>query len=334
MTIKDIAAKCGVSVATVSRVINNYPHVKPAVREKVLKVIEEEHFVPHDGAVSLVKPQTDSIGVVVRGIQNIFFNSMIPHFEKTISECGYNCYFSHIHSNEDEIREAVSLVKSKRLKGVVLLGGRDDYTIEQLSGLDVPYVLCTYTNSFGSLDKSTYSSVTIDDEEVACKAVTYLIEKGHKDIAILLPSTSDQSISQLRFRGYQRALKEHGITKEIVMETGDFSMAGAREALLKGLEDGKQFSAIFAFSDSFAMAAIKGLSEKGKKVPEDCSVIGVDGMDMSNYFVPTLTTLVQPGKEMAEQAVRILYNIIENREKNAQITIDTQIRIGESVQEI
>ncbi|MCR4691622.1 MAG: LacI family transcriptional regulator [Lachnospiraceae bacterium] len=336
MTIKDIAAKCGVSVSTVSRVLNNQPYVKQDVRDKVMKVIEEEHFVPHEGAVSLAKTQEDSFGVIIRGINNPFFSEMVTVILQRGHEMGYSTYLHQIRSCDDEIGEAASLAKSRKLKGVILLGGNFDRTEEEIRQIDVPIVCCTFTNKFGVVPKEIFSSVSIDDEAAAYKAVSYLISEGHKKIAVVLPSVDDKSISELRYMGYCKAMKEAGlaVTDDLIIATGDYSMEEAYAGVKAALERKAKFTAIFGISDLIALASMKALSDAGYKIPGKCSVIGIDGIDMTSYFIPTLTTLVQPRDVIAQRAVEILIGAIEEPGEGTHEIVEAQLRIGESVKKI
>ena len=333
MTIKDIAERCGVSVSTVSRVLNDHPDVSAANRERVLAVVEELHYVPNNSARDLVKPPVDSIGLVVRGVGNPFFTDIIRTIERMITEAGYTMVLHQIRSGEDELRAGAELARSKRLLGVILLGGCFDYTPEQTASLGVPFVCCTYTNSFGTLENTDYSSVSIDDEQAAYRAVRLLTEHGHRKIGIILNSTCDRSIGQLRYKGYCQALQDAGIPldSELVEETVTYEMADGYAGMEQLLERRGDLTAVFVVSDAMAVAAMKALHDHGKRVPEDCSVVAIDGIDMSAYFVPTLTTLVQPRWELGEHSVRILVEMIEGRAGNRHIQLDTRIRRGGSV---
>lgn len=333
MTIKDVAERCGVSVSTVSRVLNNHPDVSEAIREKVMAVVQELHYVPNNSARDLVKPKSDAIGLVVRGVGNPFFTGVIRAIEHTITEAGYTMVLHQIRSGEDELREGAELARSKRLLGLILLGGCFDYTPEQTVSLGVPFVCCSFTNSFGTLRKDQFSSVSINDQKEAYRAVRMLTERGHKKIAVLLDSIRDHSISQLRYMGYCQALEESGIflDSDLVEETVTYEMAdgyAGMERLLKRRDD---FTAVFVISDAMAVAAMKALHDHGKRIPEDCSVVAIDGIDMSAYMVPTLTTLVQPQEEMGESAVRILVDIVEGRAGNRHLLLETAPREGGSV---
>ena len=332
VTIRDIAQRCGVSVSTVSRVLNSHPDVSEAVRERVLEAVREAHYVPNNSARDLVRPQSDSIGLVVRGIGNLFFSPVIHAVEQAVDAAGYTLVLHQIRSGEDELQAAASLARSKRLRGLVLLGGCFDYTPEDTAALDIPFVCCTYTNSFGTLQRAGYSSVSIDDQAEAYRAVRELTRRGHRRIAVLLDSVQDHSISELRYKGYCRALADSGIPLDpaLVEETGAFDMASAYEGTRKLLER-TDFTAVFIIADSMAVAAMKALCDGGKRVPEDCSVIAIDGVELSAYTVPTLTTLIQPTEELGDEAVRILLDMVEGRAGNRHVQLQTALRFGGSV---
>lgn len=333
LTIKDVAERCGVSVSTVSRVLNSHPDVSDSIREKVMTVVQEMHYVPNNSARDLVKPKSDCIGLVVRGVGNPFFTGVIKAMERTITEAGYTMVLHQIQSGEDELRAGAELARSKRLLGLILLGGCFDYTSEQTAALDIPFVCCTYTNSFGTLKREEFSSVSIDDQKEAYRAVRYLTDRGHQKIAVILDSVCDHSISQLRYMGYRQALEEKGITPdpELLEETITYEMEDGYQGMKRLLSRRDDFTAVFVISDAMAVAAMKALYDCGKRVPEDCSVVAIDGIDMSAYVIPTLTTLVQPQEEMGESAVRILVDMVEGRAGNRHILLETTPRIGGSV---
>ena len=333
MTIKDIAKICGVSVSTVSRVLNEHPDVSEANREKVLAVVRELHYVPNNSARDLVKSPSDAIGLVVRGVGNPFFTGVIRAIGEACEAAGYTMVLHQIRSGEDELRAGAELARSKRLRGLILLGGCFDYTPEQIAGLGIPFVCCTYTNSFGTLPADAYSSVSIDDRQAAYKIVSMLTQRGHRNIAVILNSVEDHSISQLRYKGYCQALQECGVEvdPELVEETVTFEMSDGYAGMERLMSRRDDFTAVFVISDALAVAAMKALHDHGKRVPEDCSVVAIDGIEMSSYSVPTLTTLVQPQQEMGEKAVQILVDMIEGRAGNRHLLLDTTTREGGSV---
>lgn len=333
MTIRDVAKYSGVSVSTVSRVLNRHPDVSEAVRARVLEAVQVLHYVPNNSARDLVSPPPDAIGVVVRGMGNPFFAPVITTMEQRVNDAGYTMILRQIPSGDDELSAGASLVRSKKLRGLILLGGSFDYTADDVAPLDVPFVCCTYANSFGSLDKGSFSSVTIDDQAEAKRAVRLLIDKGHRRVAALLDSVDDHSISELRYRGYCQALEEAGIPFDpsLVEETGRYDMAAAYTGVCRLLRRTEDFTALFVISDSMAIAAMKALHDHGLAVPGQCSVIAIDGLDVSGYTVPTLTTLAQPKEAMGAEAVDILLDILENGAPHRHARMETTLRSGGSV---
>jgi len=334
MTIKDIARTCGVSISTVSRVLNNRPDVSPEVRRHVMAVVEREGYIPNNSARDLVRSQSDAIGVVVRGTGNLFFSSMIKTISRQIDQAGCTMVLRQIDSDDDEVKAGAILEREKKLRGLIFLGGRFDYTPAELSLIGVPYVCCSYTNRFGSLKDKDYSSVSIDDYQTAYRAVQKLLDLGHRRIAALVPSCADRSISQLRYKGYRDALSDHGIDPDesLLMETGGyFNMPEAYAGMEALLQQKVDFTALFTVSDTMAIAAIKALSDHGRRVPEDCSVIAIDGLNMSEYTIPTLTTMVQPAEEMGRESVSILMDILKEGGKNRHVCLEPQLRLGGSV---
>ena len=334
MTIKDIARACGVSVSTVSRVLNNRPDVSDDVRGKVLRAVEDSRYIPNNSARDLVRSRSDAIGVIVRGMGNLFFADMLKTVSREIETSGYTMVLHFIDSDADEVKAGAILEREKKLRGLIFLGGRFDYTPAELALVGVPYVCCSFTNCFGSLKEEDYASVSIDDYMTAYKAVEKLIELGHRRIAAVVPSCSDRSISELRYNGYLAALREHGIDfdSRLLVETGGcFGMAETYDGARRLVESGADFTALFALSDTTAIAAMKALEDRGVRIPEDVSVIGIDGLSVSEYVSPTLTTMIQPAEEMGRESVRILLDMLEGREKPRHLLLPAWLRQGASV---
>ena len=334
MTIKDIARLSGVSVSTVSRVLNNRPDVSEESRMRVRSVIENESYIPNNTARDLVKTKSDAIGLVVRGVSNPFYTDVITAIEKKIENAGYTMVMRQISSDADEIQCGAEMEREKRLLGIVFLGGCQDYTAERLKVLNVPFVCCSYSNKYGTLDNEQYSSVSIEDQDEAYRAVDILIKNGHRRIAALVSATDDGSISQLRYQGYLMALRDNSIEYDpnLVIETGGFSITDAYRAMGNRLDSGVvDFTALFTIADVMAMGAMRALREKGTRVPEDCSVIAIDGIAISEYIHPMLSTLCQPVEEMGEKSVDILLDMIEGRSGNRHVVLPTCFREGASI---
>ena len=336
MTIKDIASICGVSVSTVSRVLNNRPDVSEEVRQRVLAAVEAKGYIPNNSARDLVRSRSDAIGVIVRGTGNLFFAEMLKTVSREIESKGYTMVLQFIDSGADEVKAGAILEREKKLRGLIFLGGRFDYTPAELAVIGVPYVCCSYTNCFGSLREEDYSSVSIDDYRTAYAAVEELIRLGHRRIAALVPGRSDRSISELRYNGFRAALRGNGIPFDpaLLVETGGFEMPEMYQGVKLLLERGEEFSALFTLSDTAALAAIKALNDHGRRVPEDCSVIAIDGLRVSEYVNPTLTTMVQPVEDMGRESVQILTDVLEKGAPTRHLRLEARLRPGASVKQL
>ena len=333
MTIKDVARYCGVSVSTVSRVLNNHPDVSDEVRAKVQDAIAALHYVPNKSARDLVASPIDAIGVVIRGSSNPFFTPVINAMDEEADKSDYTLISELIGEDDDEIAAAAALVRSKRLKGIVFLGGRYDYRKEEVAALGVPFVCCSFDNQFGNLNESSYSSISIDDAAEALKATEYLIQHGHRTIAILLDSVDSKSVGALRFKGYRAALQDAGIVidDDLVVQTGGYSMSVAYTRTIDLLKRRPDVTAIFSISDSMAIAAIKAIYELGLSVPDDVSVIAIDGLESSLYTVPTLTTLCQPQQTLGKTAIQVLMSVIKDGVPGGHHRLTTTLRVGGTV---
>ncbi len=333
MTIKDIAKLCGVSISTVSRVLNDRPDVSEENRRRVLAVVESTNYIPNNSARSLVKTTSDNIGVLVRGIANPFYTDILRAMEEQIHARGYTMVMQQIGIHDDELTLGAMMERDKRLRGIIFLGGRSDYTPEDISVLNIPFVCCTYGNQYGTLPRDAYSSVSIADENAAYYAVMELYRAGHQRVAALICQPDDQSISQLRYQGYRKALSDCGLVADEALRicADSYDIQDAYNAVVQWLQTKPSFSAIFCISDMMAIGAMRALREAGLSVPEDCSVIAIDGLEFTDYTTPRLTTYCQPMKQIGQHSVDILLNLLEGKGEHRQEILLTSLRSGESV---
>ena len=336
ITIKDVARLCGVGVSTVSRAINNHPDINPETKEMIMNVIRENNYIPNNSARNLKRQDAKAIAVLVKGITNSFFSEMIKIMEAEIKRKRYTMVLHHVDFSEDEVDVALELVKEKRLRGIVFLGGYFLHSEEKLAQLHVPFVLSTTGLAPEGYSRNTYSSVSVDDAKESYKVVNYLCENGHRNIAIICAKTTDVSIGLLRLDGYKKALTDHGIPirDELILymkqDIEDYSLENGYTVTKEFLEKNIPCSAIFAISDILAIGAEKALSEAGKRVPEDISLIGFDGVLMGQYITPSLTTLKQPVEDMAAETIKILFEIINNKSAHRHKVFEGKLLIRES----
>lgn len=335
-TIKDIAQMCGVGVSTVSRAINNHPDINPTTKERIMDAIKECGYIPNDSARNLKRVDAKAVAVLVKGISNPFFTSMIRVIENECKKHHYSMELIHIESGEDEVDVAQKVVKEKRLRGIIFLGGLFSHSEEKLKKLSVPFVFSTAGFIPESISRNLYSSISVDDRRESSRMVDYLIGLGHRRIAILVAEASEQSIGQLRLEGYYDSLKGHGIEPDsaLVWQTDDslghFSMENGYRTTRKLLESGVEFTALYAVADALAIGALRALYEAGYKVPRDISIAGYDGIDMVNYTVPSLTTMRQPVEKIARETTKLLFNIISKRTTHQHVSFEAELLVKES----
>ncbi|MDY4252493.1 MAG: LacI family DNA-binding transcriptional regulator [Clostridium sp.] len=336
MNIRDIARIAGVGVSTVSRVINNHPDVKEQTRERVLEIIRENNYIPNNSARNLKKNNTKNIGVLIKGVFNPFFSEMLDLISKRISKAGYSMILEHHdYLSDDEMSNLISIIKEKRLQGVICLGGNfTEVKNDDFDEINVPVVLTSINHKYGK-ELSNFSSVSIDNEKSAYSATKYLIDCGHKNIAIILGDEYDIGISYRREAGYLKALNDNGIqfNKEYRI-LGNYNYRGAYDKTIKFLEDHNEVTAIFAISDIMAVGCAKAIKDKGLVVGKDISIMGFDGMDISEFYNPTITTVIQPKVEMAKISVDLLLDLMANKTENKHIILNTELIIRESTNSI
>jgi LacI family transcriptional regulator len=339
-TIKDIARICGVAVSTVSRAINNHPDINAETKTLILRTIKEQNYIPNNSARNLKRSESNTIAVLIKGISNPFFSNMLKVLEQAIQKKKYSFLLHRVEEHEDEIEIALQLEKEKRLKGIVFLGGYFSHSDDKIKQLTVPFILSTGGIS-DIIDRNKYSYVIVDDVQESYRMVDYLCKLGHKKIALISAPMEDESIGKLRRQGYEKALRDNHIPYDgnlIRYKTEDkldtFSMKYGYEVTKELLEQNIECTAIFAISDSMAVGTCKALFEMGKRIPQDYSVAGFDGMDISFYYHPSITTIKQPVEDMAKETIRILFHMIEEEVEREGKTFSAELVIGQSTRNI
>ena len=312
MTIKDLAAKTGYAVGTVSRVLNNHPNVSEKTRAAILAAVEESGFQLNVNAKQLKQTHATSILVIVKGTGNVVFFQMVEQIQSLLSGTRYPLHVEYMHGADNEVRRAAALAREKKALGVIFLGGNLDNFRSDFAALGLPGVLVT--NDGSSLDFPNLSSVFIDDRRAAKQAVQTLISLGHKKICVVGGHRYYSDTSLKRWEGALDALGEQGLTIDPAADyaTVYFSPEGGCTGTAELLRRKREFSAIFAMSDLMAMGVIRTLRDHGIRVPEDVSVMGFDGIPLGEFTVPRLTSVAQPAVDMAHRCVELLLDTIEN----------------------
>ena len=336
ITIKDIARECGVGVSTVSRALNNHPDINPETRKKILEVIEETGFIPNNSARNLKRTDARCIAVLVKGITNPFFSNMIRIIEEETQRNKYALVLRHVEAQEDEMDVALELEKEKRLRGIVFLGGKFEHSEEKIRKLKVPFIFSTIGVTIpDQIHKVEFSNIAVDDRLESQKMTEYLLGLGHRRIA-LITERSERPIGRLRTEGFRRAYENQGfvVPEELICyvqeDIDHYSMENGYLTAKKLLESGQEVTAIYAVSDSLAIGACRAVLEAGKRIPEDISVAGYDGIEMGEYYNPKLTTIKQPVEEIAKKTIRLLLDVIAERREHQQIVLPAELVVRDS----
>ena len=319
MNIKSIAKLSGVSTTTVSRVLNDSPYVSDKTRKKVLKVIEENDYIPNNIARNLHRQFSNKIGVIVADITNEFFSSAINGISKVMDENGFQVLFYNTDEDLKKESKALYSIFEERLSGLIIspVSSRDKNTLEELKKLTVnmntPVVLLDRNIEGIDLD-----AVFVDNGYGSKRAVNTLIKEGHKDIAIITgPITSTPG--NYRYMGYIDALKENDIPiKKEYIVSGDFKISMAYEKTKQLMNLDNPPTAIFLSNNMTSLGALKYLKEKGYKIGEDISIIGFDEINPFKAIDYSFSYVGRDAEKQGETAAEVLLDRIDKKNKGVE----------------
>ncbi|MFZ3578243.1 catabolite control protein A [Virgibacillus sp. DJP39] len=302
ITIYDVAREANVSMATVSRVVNGNPNVKPSTRKKVLTTIQQLGYRPNAVARGLASKKTTTVGAIIPDISSIFFAELARGIEDIATMYKYNIILSNSDQNKDKELQLINTMLEKQVDGILFMGGTiTDEHVEQFKTSSVPVVLAATYDETG-----TIPSVNIDYEQAAFEATKFLIEKGNKAIAFVA-GEDDTMINKQKHSGYQRAHKESGMAlKDEYLIKGDYTYDSGIEAYKQLFALETRPTAIFVSSDEMALGVIHGAQDNGVNVPEELEVFGFDNTKLASMVRPTLSTIVQPMYDIGAVAMRLL----------------------------
>lgn len=324
-TIHDVAKVAGVSVATVSRVLNGGV-VSDKTKAKVLKAINDMNYKPNLLGRNLRRSSTMTIIILLPTISNSFYSKIVRGIEDKASENGYNVMICDTNSKAEKEKVYLEMLKNKLVDGVIIMSSA--IGAQQLTKLanNFPIVQCCE-----SKEGTDITTITIDNYSASYKAVKHLINIGNKRIALICGSNEFYS-SKLREQGYRKALIDSGIEiDETIIKAGNYSFESGFRITRELLLQVNRPTAIFAMSDTMAIGAIKACREKGLSVPHDMSIVGFDNIKFATMCEPTLTTIKQPQYELGSIAMETLISKIKNDNiKVDNIVLDHELIIRDS----
>lgn len=314
--IYEIAREAGVSIATVSRVINHSDCVSEKSRKKVLDAIRKLNYVPNGNARSLSTSTSTTIGVVIPDFNNPFFSQLLQGITRAADEQGYHIFLFNTDEDSEREHQVLQSMRENRLRGIIVtpVSETDTCSAEYLVGfenLGIPVVLLDR-----ELDNDIFDRVVTDDERGVYDAVSELISRGHERIAIIT-GPRDSRPGHERFNGYQRAMTDHGLPllPELI-RAGDFKVTRAYEQTKALLALPQPPTAIFSSNNMTTFGCLRAFSELGLKAGEDIGLIGFDDIDALSWLNYPVSVVSRDVPEMGEQAMRLLLSRFDTEKEH------------------
>ena len=304
--IKDVARHANVSVATVSRVINNKGYVNEHTKELVLKAIKDLNYVPNEIARSLYRKSSKIIGIIIPDLKNEFFNDMIAGIEEVILQHGYKTMLCTSRESLEREKEYLQIFSTNKIDGLLLCSNSPD--IASYINLDIPIV------GLDRMISKEIPSITADNYMGGILAANRLIEANCKNI-IQLRGPQTLTPANDRSDGFLHTLEKH---KEIQVQSLEleFTSDTTQDDIQQFLQQNPEIDGIFAASDLMAANCIRSLKKLGRRIPEEVKIIGYDNISICEYTDPTISTIAQPITEMGEIAAETLFKLINNEPIN------------------
>ena len=306
MSIQKIAQLAGVSVATVSRVLNHSDTVKAKNRDRVLQAIKEANYQPNLLARQLRTSRSFMILVMVSNIANPFCAEVVKGIEEQAEKNGYRILLCNSGSDIERSRSGLSLLTGKMVDGIITM---DAFTrLTELAALigDAPWVQCAEYADAGAV-----SCVGINDVDASQHVVSRLADGGRQRIALINHDLS-YKYARLRERGYKSVLHLRDLSYQAIEYASDLSAAAGMAAMTRLLAAEPRPDAVFAVSDTLAAGALRAIEKAGLRIPQDIAVVGFDGTELSEMVSPPLSTIKQPSRDIGRKAVDLLLNKIDN----------------------
>ncbi|EHC2200116.1 LacI family transcriptional regulator [Listeria monocytogenes] len=330
-SIKDIAKLSGVSVATVSRVINDNGRFSEETREKVLAVIKETNYQMNFSAKSLRMNKSFSVGILVPDISNYFFSSVVQQIEAILFDQGYSTIICNTGRNLDKETAYLNMLESKMVDGLIVISGADEFGFKYTNAENgIPYVCIDRQPK----DKKDTIFISSNHYQGAFEATEALIHAGVKSPVIFMHSRQSSSAKE-RLKGFQDALKKNNIRydPDVSKFTVDLQIHDYQKSIITFVNEVTTMDGIFAINDNIALELLNLLPTIGKKIPNDIKVIGFDDTPQCNYTVPKLSSVKQNIPKIAQITVDNLITIIKNPKQKKRITeiVPVELSLKDSI---
>ncbi|SEU11481.1 LacI family DNA-binding transcriptional regulator [Paenibacillus sp. NFR01] len=322
-TIKDVAMKAGVSVTTVSRVLNNRGYLSEALKLKVHRAMEELNYRPNELARSLSRSKSNIIGLIIPHVSLPFFAELTSHIEEHAYRCGYKLLLCNSQQDKGKELEYIDMLRASRVDGIIM--GSHTLEVEDYLQMNLPLV------TFDRRLSPDIPYVCSDNYHGGELAATLLIEKGCRRLAHIGGHPALNLLSSLRGDGFAAAAARHGLSCTLLhTDYNSFDFA-AYEALLSRLfQECPDIDGIFAGSDIIAAYTLKACRERGRTVPGDVKIVGYDGINLSGLLTPPLSTIRQPIEAMGQLAVELIVRQVRGETVAAEHKLPVEQVEGET----
>lgn len=331
-SIKEIAEQAGVSITTVSKALNNYPDVSENTKAKVREVAERLGYTPNMAARNLAKRRSNIIGLVLSEIRetdsngNIIFRILIGA-KNLCAERDYELLIINTDVKKQHTKKLAQLCKERQIAGVIMYGLKPgDPYFQEIAETELPCIAIDI-----KMKGQNISTVTTDNIAAVKEVINYLYSKGHRHIGFI-NGLKEAAVSVYRETGYRAAMEELGLeVKEEYIKYADYYEDMAYEKTLELIRENHEITAVFCASDLMALGALRAIKSLGWKVPEDIALVGFDGIQLSEYSNPRLTTVVQDFKGMGKVAADTLIKMLNGEAVDETYYVPYYFRIRESV---
>ena len=325
-TIRDVAAKAGVSAATVSRIINNKGQATPETIARVHAIIKELGYKPNVVARSLTSRKSNTIALLVPTISNPFFPELARGVEDVANSYGLNIFLCNTDDEREKVNNYLVSLRERYVDGVIINSlNLTNEDLEELHSNGIPTI--TLDRTFANHE---FSSISVKHRIGAQLATKHLIDIGCKRIGLIRGPEDDFTAVQ-RMWGYRDYVKEFDWFDQSWIALGDFSVKSGYLCMKELFQRHPDIDGVFASNDLMAIGLLKAAHEWGRKVPDELAIIGFDGIDMSQYTNPPISTIKQPSYEMGKMAMEELLRLIKKPESDCnKIELDVELILRES----
>ena len=330
-TIKDVAKKAGVSISTVSRVINDSKPVSSEVKQRVLDVVKELNYKPNEIARTLVTKRSYLIGVIVTDLADSYVAEMVRGIEEIGKMYNYDILLCSTFGEKEEEVKYVRLLNTKQVEGIILISDiLNEELHEQTQPSRAPIV---YLNRF--YYRQEYHTVRIDNFKASYQMTNYLISLGHKRVAYISNKGDKSFLETDKIKGYKKAISEHSALEEIIFYSKDRDIEDGYEVAQELVDSSEKITAVFCSYDELAIGTLNYLYDNNIKVPDEISVAGFGDIKTASIWRPTLTTVKEPFYDIGAVAIRrIIKELKGEKIDNTDTILPFKIQVRGSTRKI